>query len=140
MSKLNDYSLAYLMLRLIFGIDMFGHGFVRVSGRYTKFHDATFDELSKSILPDFLISASAWAIPPLELIFGLMVLSGYRLRWGLIGNCAVLFTLIFGACMVENWRAVNVILLQALVCCILIAFRSHNSYSMDSILEKTKRN
>lgn len=110
---------------------MFAHGFVRIAGRYTQFHDATLSEISQSILPNSLISITAWAIPPLEMIFGLQVFLGFKFKIGLLGNAAVLFILIFGACMVENWRAVNVILLHSLICCILIAFSAYSAVSIE---------
>ena len=137
MKKLSGFQLAYLVLRLIFGIDLFGHGFVRLAGRYSTFHASMMEEFSKSILPEALISLTGWVIPPWEMIVGALVFIGYKTREGLLGTAAVLFILIFGACMVENWRAVNVILVHSLVCCILLAFRSYNTFCLDQRVSRS---
>ena len=69
---------AYVLLRLLTGLDYFGHGFARI---FTGTHLAGFAEgmvknMASTPLPPALTLATGYLVPPVELLIGVLLLAG----------------------------------------------------------------
>ena len=72
----HDQKLAYFLLRLIAGMDFFGHGFARI---FTGTHLGGFahgmvGEMAKSPLPQSLVLVTGYVVPCVELVIGVLLL------------------------------------------------------------------
>ena len=74
----------YLMFRLVMGFNMTIHGAGRIFGDYSDFIGRMEKMFADTFLPEFLISFSANLISPLELIFGLLLIVGFKTKLSII--------------------------------------------------------
>ena len=103
---LNNKELGFLVVRLGMGINLLFHGLVRipnlagfVGGMQTKF--------AESMLPMFLVTPMANAIPFAELLLGLLLLLGIATRYALLGTAVQMAVLITGSCFLQEWGPIN---------------------------------
>ena len=117
---LSDRELGFLIARIGLGVNLFFHGIVRlpnlsgfVQGMETKF--------AESMLPLFLVTPMAYAIPIAELIIGLLLLLGIATRYALIGAAVQMMVLITGCCFVQDWGPINSQMFLLVLAAFLIA-------------------
>ena len=128
-----DFKLAYFVLRVATGLDLFGHGFIRLAGNLSAFQSWLTDQFAKTFLPHALVSFTGYVIPPAELILGLLLMAGFKTREALLTASALMGVLLFGSCVAQNWNVVAIQLFYFLVYSVLIAFRAQNAWSLDSL-------
>ena len=121
-----DQHTAYVLLRTLTGLDFFGHGFARI---FTGTHLAGFahgmaESMAKSPLPPALTLASGYAIPPVELLIGTLLLVGLTTRFALTLAYLLMFVLMFGVTMKQDWATAGSQLLYGLVLAILYFTRA----------------
>lgn len=131
----NDFKLAYFVLRAATGLDLLGHGLIRVLN-FSRFHDSIANEFEMTFLPRILVSFTGFIIPPAELILGFLLLAGIRTRETLLAASLLMAVLVFGSCALQNWNAVAIQLFYFLIYSILIAFRTYNWCSFDTRASK----
>jgi thiosulfate dehydrogenase (quinone) large subunit len=117
---------AYLLLRLITGLDFFMHGFARI---FTGTHLSGFAQgMAKSMaatpLPPSLSLATGYIIPCVELLIGALLLLGLFTRAALTVALLVLIVLMFGIGLKQDWNVASQQLLYALVLAILLFARN----------------
>lgn len=117
-----DQRLAYLLLRLITGLDFFGHGFARI---FTGTHLSGFahwmvGDMAKAPLPAGLVLATGYVVPCVELAVGVLLLSGVATRYALILGMLLLLVLMFGITMKQDWNVAGQQLLYGLVLAVLL--------------------
>jgi thiosulfate dehydrogenase [quinone] large subunit len=120
-----DQRLAYLLLRLITGLDFFGHGFARI---FTGTHLAGFahwmvGDMAKSPLPPSLILATGYIVPCIELLIGVLLLLGLATRYTLLLALLLMLALMFGITMKQDWNVAGQQLLYGLVLAVLLFAR-----------------
>ena len=74
-----DYRWAYLLLRLAIGLDLLGHGAIRLFGNFAGFRGWLVQFFANSPMPDVLIVVGGWTIPPIELVLGIFLVVGFKL-------------------------------------------------------------
>src|SRR6201996_182864 len=81
-----DQRLAYFLLRLIAGVDFFGHGVARIfTGTHLEgFAHGMVGEMAKSPLPASLVLATGYVVPCVELVIGVLLLTGLATRFALV--------------------------------------------------------
>src|ERR1700744_1507029 len=81
-----DQRLAYSLLRLIAGMDFFGHGFARIftGAHLGGFAHGMVGEMAKSPLPAPLVLATGYVVPCVELVIGVLLLAGVATRYALV--------------------------------------------------------
>jgi thiosulfate dehydrogenase [quinone] large subunit len=77
----------------------------------------------------------ALALPWAESIVGLLVLLGFRARLALVAGSLLILTLTFGATLNQDWESAGLQLIYATVYALLLAFRHHNTFSVDGLLQ-----
>ena len=103
---LTNKELGFLMARVGLGANLFFHGLVRlpklqgfVAGMEAKF--------AESMLPGFLVTPTAYAIPVVELLLGIAIVLGIGTRWALLATTVQMMILTSGCCFVEDWGPIN---------------------------------
>lgn len=138
-SKQCDMELAYLMLRLTMGVNMFVHGLVRLP-KLDAFNIWMVDYFKDTFLPEFMVSLLAYSIPFIELIIGIFLIIGLFTRKTLIAGALLIVVLLFGACLKENWEWAAFQMIYALFYFALSYFIDLNRFSVDkSMLFSNKK-
>jgi thiosulfate dehydrogenase (quinone) large subunit len=117
---------AYLLLRLITGLDFFMHGFARIfTGTHLSgFAQGMVKSMAATPLPPALTLASGYLIPCVELLIGALLLLGIFTRATLTLALLLMFTLMFGIGLKQDWNVAASQLLYALVLAILLFARN----------------
>ncbi|NEQ38550.1 MAG: DoxX family protein [Okeania sp. SIO3I5] len=134
--KRQDVTLAYTLLRIIFGINFFVHGLVRI-GNMGGFIEKMVEDF-QGIAPSFLIIPFAALVTPVELISGFLMIIGLQTRNAIIAGFALMMPLMFGICLLQKWNVAASQLIYCLVFFILLAGCSLNSISVDRLIRKRK--
>ena len=121
-----DQRLAYILLRLITGLDFFGHGFARI---FTGTHLVGFahwmvGDMAKAPLPASLVLATGYVVPCVELLIGILLLLGVATRYALILALLLMMLLMFGVTMKQDWNVAGQQLLYGLVLTVLLYARA----------------
>lgn len=128
--RLKDIAIAYLLLRVLIGVNFFNHGFTRI-GNIPEFAEATVKQLANSYFPEFLVRINSYLIPPVELVVGVLITLGLLTRSALVVTSAVMVMLMLGVTSVQNWETATAQLIYGLVLFVLLASSGYNIYSID---------
>ncbi|MFC6100514.1 DoxX family membrane protein [Olivibacter domesticus] len=126
----NNKALAYLFLRLGIGISFLGHGIVRLS-KIPAFRSWMIGLFNTSLMPEIFAYWFASVLPFVELLLGILLIIGWHTRVAYILGSAVICTLIFGSCLIENWEAVAFQLIYGLLFFILLFYMEYNKYALE---------
>ncbi len=116
-------------MRLTIGASLFGHGLVRLP-KLDAFHAQLTGEFTTSILPAMLVSVCGYALPFAELVTGVLLLAGALTRAAAVTGGLVMIVLVFCATSIEHFNVIGDQLVHAGFLAAVIAFRSHNRYSV----------
>ena len=133
-SKQTTIQLAYLILRLTMGVNMFTHGVARLLD-LEKFNMWMIGQFSDTILPEFLVSLSSYMIPFAELIIGVLLILGLFTSRALLLGALLITILVFGSGLQENWNVMSSQMIYAVFFFILSYMIELNKFSLD-ILRK----
>jgi thiosulfate dehydrogenase [quinone] large subunit len=136
LSASREQRLAYLLLRLIAGMDFFGHGFARI---FTGTHLGGFahgmvGEMAKSPLPFSLVLATGYVVPCVELVIGVLLLAGVATRFALVLAMLLMLVLMFGITMKQEWNVAEQQLFYGLVLAVLLFGRERLDLSWPALL------
>lgn len=128
-SRLNNTELAYFILRMGLGINLFFHGLVRFPklNGFVQYMEKTF---SDSMIPKFMVTPMAYGIPIIEFLLGLMLILGLKTKIALVGTALLMYVLITGCCFIENWGPINSQMFLLTISAALIAFLQHNRVAL----------
>lgn len=132
MGSFSDDAIAYGILRLTMGLNIFLHGLTRLlgpPGAFLKYLEKT---LGSTPLPPAFLSAFAAILPWCEAIIGLLVLLGLFTRAGLIAGSLLMAALMFGVCLAQDWQTAGVQLIYCAIYFLLLTLRSRNLLSLDA--------
>ena len=131
---MNDKALAYTLFRLFMAINMFWHGAVRLGADYTAFVESTQAQFAETWLPVWLVTLEARLIPGVEIAVGVLLLVGYKTRWAVVAGMLLMYTLVFGMILLQNWEVVARHLIYALSFYALLHNLEFNALSLDKKL------
>lgn len=136
-----ERSFAYLLLRLFVGLDFFGHGYVRTfTGDFLPgFADSLQKAMATAPLDPSLIHLLGLIIPIVELSVGTLLLLGIFTRWTLTAAFGLLFMLMFGVTMKQDWTAASEQLLYGLVLSLLLFGRQQYDLSWKEVFRRNAR-
>lgn len=100
------------------------HGAVRVFGDYSGFANGMADNFSETFLPGFSVRLLGYAIPILELIIGIILITGFKLKAGLVIGFLLMATLIFGMCLLQEWGVVGSQMIYAIALFLILYFQN----------------
>jgi len=127
---------AYLLLRLFTGLDFFMHGFARI---FTGSHLGGFAEsmarsMATTPLPARLLLATGYAIPCVELFLGTLLLLGLWTRAALMLAFLLMFVLLFGVTLKQDWTTAGTQLVYAAVLFALLYLREGQDRSWRALV------
>ena len=131
-SKQKTIELAYFILRLTMGVNMFTHGVARLLD-LEKFNMWMIGQFSDTILPEFLVSLSSYMIPFAELIIGVLLILGLFTSRALLLGALLITILVFGSGLQENWNVMSSQMIYAIFFFILSYLIELNRFSLDRI-------
>ena len=131
-SKQTTIQLAYLILRLTMGVNMFTHGVARLLD-LEKFNMWMIGQFSNTILPEFLVSLSSYMIPFAELIIGVLLILGLFTSRALLLGALLITALVFGSGLQENWNVMSSQMIYAVFFFILSYMIELNKFSLDNL-------
>jgi len=117
---------AYLLLRLVTGVDFFMHGFARIftGSHLTGFAQGMVKSMAATQLLPAAVLATGYAIPCVELLIGTLLLLGLLTRAALTLALLLMLVLMFGIGLKQDWNVAGQQLLYALVLAILLFARN----------------
>ena len=129
---------AYLLLRLITGLDFFLHGFSRIfTGTHLSgFAQGMVKSMAATPLPPSLTLTTGYLIPCVELLIGTLLLLGLFTRAALTLALLLIFVLMFGIGLKQDWNDASQQLLYALVLAILLFARNPYDLSWPKLFSR----
>lgn len=131
-SKQKTIELAYLILRLTMGVNMFTHGVARLLN-IEGFNSWMIGQFSNTILPEFMVSISSYMIPFAELIIGTLLIIGLFTSRALLLGALLIVLLVFGSGLQENWNVMSSQMIYAIFFFVLSYFLELNRFSVDKL-------
>ena len=128
---LTNKELAFLMVRVGIGTNLFFHGLVRIP-KLTGFVQGMESQFAETLLPGFMVTPMAYAIPFVELILGIMLLLGVKTRAALVGAAVQMLVLIVGCCFLESWGPINSQMFLLALSALLVANLHLNRFAITS--------
>ena len=128
--------LAYTLLRVFMGLNVFMHGAVRLGPNYRVFIEWVQGLYAETWLPTWLVTLEASIIPGWEMLVGILILFGYKTRWGIALGMVLMMSLVFGMTLIQDWELVNRHIVYSLAFYLLLYNLDHNEVSLDARLAK----
>lgn len=129
-------AIAYLLMRVALGINIFGHGFFRILTGVGAFASGMAQGMAKGPLPHALSLSFGYCIPWLELSLGLLLIAGFLTRSALVVGALFMIALTFGTTSVQNWTGAGTQLQYSFIFFVLLWLVEANSLSVDGLLAR----
>jgi thiosulfate dehydrogenase [quinone] large subunit len=131
-----DQHHAYVLLRVLTGLNFFGHGFARIftGSHLSGFAQGMVKSMTSAPLPPSLVLASGYVIPCVELIVGVLLLLGLITRYTVILALLLMLVLMFGVTMKQDWNVAGQQLSYGLILAILLFARERYDLSWPMLL------
>jgi len=127
--------IAYLLLRVTLGTNLFLHGFSRLIGDHAAFATHVENEMQNTPLPGFLVHFVAVVLPWCEGTVGLLMILGLWTSLALIAGSLLMLTLQIGTSLAQNWPVAGDQLMYVLLFFVLLTYCERNRWSIDRYLE-----
>ena len=129
-------SLAYMLMRVSLGINIFGHGFFRVLNGVGAFANGAVKGMDKGPLPHLLSLSFLYATPWIELVIGMLLILGLFTRLSLAGGALMMIALTVGVTSVQNWATAGTQLEYSAVFFFMLWLLEANTISIDGLLAR----
>jgi len=130
--KLNNFELAFVLGRLLLGLNFLMHGLVRIP-KLAVFRAGIEQEFNAAPLPPALVSLFATVLPFIEGTIGALLLVGLFTRPALVAAMLVIMSLVFGSGLLEKWTLVGDQLVYGLYIITLIMHLQRNRLYLDPV-------
>jgi len=129
---------AYLLLRILTGVDFFGHGFARIftGSHLSGFAHALVKHMDTTPLPPTLTLDSGYMIPCVELLIGTLLLLGIATRAALTLALLLMLLLMFGTTLKQDWDSASTQLLYGLVLAVLLFARERYDLTWPAVFRR----
>ena len=116
---------AYVLLRVLTGLNFFGHGYARIfTGSFLKgFAEHMQQQMAHAPLDPRMVLGIGYAIPCVELLVGVLLITGLGVRWALYLALLLMMALMFGVTMAQNWTVAGDQLVYGIVLSLLLFAR-----------------
>jgi thiosulfate dehydrogenase [quinone] large subunit len=124
MSALFEKRLAYVLLRLMLGLDFLGHGGVRLMYGDGAFAAGMVKTMADTPLPAALVHGFGLVLPFVELTVGLLLVLGVLTWEALLLGSLVMLSLMFGTVLRQDWSTAGLQLNYSVVFSLLLFLRA----------------
>ena len=131
-----DRRLAYALLRIVLGVNIFLHGVSRLVGDHAAFLAYLTQQMAKAPVPKFFLPAFAAALPWAETLVGFLLLLGLWTRFALVAGSVLMIVLMAGITLAQNWDVAGIQLIYCAIYFLLLTYRERNFYSLDTRMGK----
>ncbi len=132
----NYKDLNYFFLRAVMGINMTIHGGVRLFGDYDAFISKMEKMFAPTFLPNILINIGANFISPVEFVFGILLLIGFKTKISILVLNLNMMLLISGVCLLQKWELAGLQMAYVLYLFFIGNYIEFNKISIDHLLNK----
>jgi thiosulfate dehydrogenase [quinone] large subunit len=132
-----DVELAYLFLRLVFGINFFNHGFTRI-GNIGGFANSMVEQFKDTAVPAELVRIVGAIVPPVELVIGILLILGFATRGALIAGFILMMVLQGGVVILRQFDSAASQLIYCIIFFILLGTLGFNTYSLDTKFRRSR--
>ncbi len=126
------WQLGYFFLRIMLGLNLFGHGFNRLVTGIGAWEGPMAETFVGTYLPMPIVHAVLYTIPIIELVLGVSLLLGLFTRWAVIGSALLLILLMFGHTVRQTWSTVHVIMAYGIYVWVLLVLQPQNWLALDN--------
>jgi len=127
--------IAYFLLRVTLGANLFLHGFSRLIGSHATFAAYMENQMRNAPLPGFLVHFVTVVLPWCEGTIGLLMILGLWTSVALIAGSLLMLTLQIGSCLAQNWDVAGGQLIYVLLFFVLLTYCERNRWSIDRYWE-----
>jgi thiosulfate dehydrogenase [quinone] large subunit len=130
----SNIQLAYFLFRFTLGVNIFFHGFMRIAtglSAWVEFQRQPFIP-PKSPLPEWSVEMFLYTLPFVEVLLGTLTTLGLFTRWALLGGSLMMFVLVFGNDMRQDWGTVGNNMHYVLYYAVMIAGLKYNCFALDT--------
>lgn len=131
-------AIAYALMRLALGMNIFGHGFFRILSGVGNFANGMAQGMDKGPLPHALSLGFGYCIPWIELTLGALIILGLFTRFALAAGAFMMVALTFGTTSVQNWNGAGTQLMYSFIFFAMLWLVEANSISADGLLSRRK--
>ena len=131
-----DRRIAYALLRVVFGVNIFFHGLSRLLGDHAAFLAYLSQQMAKAPLPKSILPPFAATLPWVEGTVGLLLLLGLFTRFALVAGSLVMILLMAGITLAQNWDVAGIQLIYCAIYFVLLTHRGRNFYSLDTLITR----
>jgi thiosulfate dehydrogenase [quinone] large subunit len=131
--------IAYLLLRLTLGANIFLHGFSRLIGDHAAFAAYMDKQMHNAPLPGLLVHVVAIGLPWCEGTVGLLMILGLWTYFALIAGSLLMLMLQIGTCLAQNWDVAEGQLIYVFLFFVLLTYWERNRWSVDRWWEGRRR-
>ncbi|SDF18327.1 DoxX family protein [Terriglobus roseus] len=131
-------AVAYAIMRLALGMNIFGHGFFRILSGVGNFASGMAQGMDKGPLPHVLTLSFGYCIPWIELTVGLLIILGLFTRFALASGALLMVALTFGTTSVQNWNGAGTQLMYSFIFFAMLWLVEANTFSVDGLLSRRK--
>jgi len=135
----SNASIAYSILRVAFGANIFLHGLSRLlNGRaaFLAYLNHYFEHAH--LIPTVMLPIFGAVLPWVETILGLLLLLGLATRIALIAGAIVMIVLVIGTNLAQDWEVAGLQLIYCFIYYYLLARIDLNAYSLDNMMHSGK--
>lgn len=134
-----DRALAYGILRLALGVNLFGHDVVRLVGGAGGFANWMVEYMNGTILPASMVRPFAYFLIAEELIAGVLLIVGWYTRAALVVGGLVMVALTWGVVLKQDWATAGLQLSYSITFFLLLFFRRYDLISVDGWLRRREK-
>ena len=124
-------AIAYTIMRVALGLNIFMHGFTRYQTGIGSFQEALEKEFTGTILPVPLVGLFGRSLPALETIIGALLIAGLFSQAAIIAGSLVMLVLIFGKSVKGDWQVVSLQMIYVAFYSALGFLTGYNTLSAD---------
>jgi thiosulfate dehydrogenase (quinone) large subunit len=129
--------LAYALLRVTLGILFLFSGIGKIAGGVPNFASKMTQDFN-GILPSFLVTPFAFALPFAETILGALLVLGLFNAIALVVTGILMIALTFGTVVQSNFPTAAHNVMYAFFISMLLALADYNGYSADRMIRRRK--
>ncbi len=130
----SDHSLAYALMRVTFGVNIFMRGVMRIYSGTGGFAQGMLKQFEGTPMPPAIIRPFALTLPWVESLIGLMIILGLKTRAALVAGSVMMTILTFGTMVRQDFQIAFLQLAYVIVFFLLLALRSWNVISVDGAI------
>ncbi len=128
--------LTILLFRLAIGVDMLGHGLVRIP-KLSKFAEGLEHKFLSSVIPGGWVHFLGYIIPFFELFLGILLILGLFRKVASLAGAILMLVFLFGTCMISRFDLLPTQLIHLAFFALVLQFYRKDGIALDRVFKVT---